>query len=161
MLSGVFVCRHSVASGLPACLAVLGDGQIHDGLLHLQLDAKHSSQGQWRWEQPAGEPLSICMFPMSRLAMPGRSWATRGSTTSRSRMSRSLAATGASDERAGAQRTGGQTPGSPSQKRRRVWVKGPLGTVGLPGLPSLKRLRRIFQEVVSPQSMLQLEAVFV
>ena len=29
----------------------------------------------------------------------------------------------------------------PSQKRLRVWVKGPLGMVRLPGLPSQKRLR--------------------
>ena len=50
-------------------------------------------------------------------------------------------------------------PGFPSRKRLRVWVKGPLGTVGLPGLPSLKRLRRIFQEVASHQTKLQLEAV--
>ena len=55
----------------------------------------------------------------------GRSRATRSSTTARGRLSRSLAATGASDDRAGCRCAGGQPLGFPSQKRLRVWVKAP------------------------------------
>ena len=71
-----------------------------------------------------GRP-STCPLRTMWLALPGRSWATRNSTWSRGRLSRSLAATSASDEHAGGQCTGGQPPGLPSQKLLRVWVKGP------------------------------------
>ena len=96
-----------------------------------------------------GRP-STCPLRAMWLALPGRSWATRNSTWSRGRLSRSLAATSASDEHAGGQCTGGQPPGLPSQKLLRVWVKGPLGTVRLPGLPSQKRLRASPTRKASP-----------
>ena len=68
---------------------------------------------------------STCPLRTMWLALPGRSWATRNSTWSRGRLSRSLAATGASDERAGGQCTGGPAPRPPVAEAATSVGQGP------------------------------------